>query len=707
MSGVEDILAAMQQQHDNSDRTDAELDDIDDMDDIERVRAVFASIDRSDKAALNRMRDNTNLVGAAVHFKDAKLVRELIDAGTDLNVPVTFFDGRVQLLATPLQWAAHCLEFDIVRLLVERGQVSVHSRGSGASALALAAAQDVASPPQRAQQSSVVRFLIARGASTSELDPNGRHFLQFADPQFADLMLDLVRADATLLDRINLDFFAWKLLHSDRSEACVLLELILGRGVVIRQSLYGVPLASVKVVDLLCRNGVDFKPSSSFLTTDCFSRAVSAGRFDVARRLWEAGLVFTQKDSWLYSLPTRGGATVEAIDFLLGLSPDLDVNAVGASLESRPPLLWLMDRVASDDVIAACKRLIAAGANVHATDSNGASLLHLAAARGDISLMQFCVESGCDVDARDKRGRTALMRMLSTTVQKPLPDAIEWLLSRCSTDTLRTATTPQFFYETCSSSSAASVRLLARLGADFNACWPPQGPQRGFLGSPDDSHDKSVPAPARFAASHLFAASASRSAPFPSTPLGAAVRYDCVETVQLLLSLGAKPQSSHLSTAMECRAWKSLLALVSSGLQIDVNVGTRPQHKCLEMLVALCMVGAVSRASTFADPLLFVAACWWGLPIDEELLPATRTRTFALHVRYIEKAHRHVRAWIADQKLALISARATEICVALQGADLPAWQTLMIIDEACPLAPHVAIHLRWRLVTTVKHWKQQ
>jgi len=47
MSGVEDILAAMQQQHDNSDRTDAELDDIDDMDDIERVRAVFASIDRS------------------------------------------------------------------------------------------------------------------------------------------------------------------------------------------------------------------------------------------------------------------------------------------------------------------------------------------------------------------------------------------------------------------------------------------------------------------------------------------------------------------------------------------------------------------------------------------------------------------------------------------------------------------------------------
>jgi hypothetical protein len=43
--------------------------------------------------------------------------------------------------------------------------------------------------------------------------------------------------------------------------------------------------------------------------------------------------------------------------------------------------------------------------------------------------------------------------------------------------------------------------------------------------------------------------------------------------------------------------------------------------------------------------------------------------------------------------------------IALQDLGLPAWLTLMIIDEACPLAPHVAIHLRWRLVTTVKHFQ--
>jgi hypothetical protein len=54
-------------------------------------------------------------------------------------------------------------------------------------------------------------------------------------------------------------------------------------------------------------------------------------------------------------------------------------------------------------------------------------------------------------------------------------------------------------------------------------------------------------------------------------------------------------------------------------------------------------------------------------------------------------------------RLYLIRARATEICFAMQTLQLPALLTLMLIDEACPLASAVPMHLKWKLITAVKH----
>lgn len=54
-------------------------------------------------------------------------------------------------------------------------------------------------------------------------------------------------------------------------------------------------------------------------------------------------------------------------------------------------------------------------------------------------------------------------------------------------------------------------------------------------------------------------------------------------------------------------------------------------------------------------------------------------------------------------RLYLVRARATEICFAMQSLQLPALLTLMLIDEACPLASAVPMHLKWKLITTVKH----
>jgi hypothetical protein len=66
------------------------------------------------------------------------------------------------------------------------------------------------------------------------------------------------------------------------------------------------------------------------------------------------------------------------------------------------------------------------------------------------------------------------------------------------------------------------------------------------------------------------------------------------------------------------------------------------------------MLDAVPCAAPFADPFCFAAACWWGLPVDEDLRPATRTRAFSVVQRAVVRQHRLLHRWLAAQKLKLI-----------------------------------------------------
>jgi ankyrin repeat protein len=57
--------------------------------------------------------------------------------------------------------------------------------------------------------------------------------------------------------------------------------------------------------------------------------------------------------------------------------------------------------------------------------------------------------------------------------------------------------------------------------------------------------------------------------------------------------------------------------------------------------------------------------------------------------------------------LSLINDRATDICIALQSLALPALITLSVVDAACPLAHVLPMHVKWRLVTLIKHFKDK
>jgi hypothetical protein len=45
----------------------------------------------------------------------------------------------------------------------------------------------------------------------------------------------------------------------------------------------------------------------------------------------------------------------------------------------------------------------------------------------------------------------------------------------------------------------------------------------------------------------------------------------------------------------------------------------------------------------------------------------------------------------------------TEICIALQDLELPAWVTVQILDAARPWST-LPLHSKWKLVCTIKHF---
>ena len=253
---------------------------------------------RGDVAELNRERAGLTLVGAAIKFKDAELLEKLIAAGADVDTPVKLHETSKHAL----EWLAlpRCGSVAMVRLLVERGGASARSP------------TDLRVPLVRAAQmgmNDVARCLVAHGAALTDVNHRGQCFLEYADVNLADLMLAAVTADPSMLDRVNVSSFAWRLLSSSQPEAAALLELALTRGAKLptdaadeacqsahidtialllrrgfKATLATMELAanrgSVPLVELLLAHGcpVDVERGDS-----PFLRAVSGGHVDVAR----------------------------------------------------------------------------------------------------------------------------------------------------------------------------------------------------------------------------------------------------------------------------------------------------------------------------------------------------------------------------------------------------------------------------------------
>jgi len=596
----------------------------------------------------------------AIQSDDIELAEALIAAGADCRVEFVElqydYDGDAHRhTLMPLHLAA-AKSIAMVQLLLDKG--GVHARetgGDGSAALHCALRRE-----------DVVRFLIARGASVTDLGRHGQNFVKSVlerHGDYADLLVEAVRARPHLLDCVPLpqdDDYGlaprWaEFACSPRPEAVEWLQLLMTRRGFEPDDDFLVSAcacAHVDVIALLLRHGLvptaDAMASAAgnslaavelLLQHNCeiadgaFCCAVSAGRVDVARRLLALGAGASDKALFRAAIETPAPHLVETLDFLLGLEPAVDVNALDN--HGRTPLLAMLDH--GSIVAGACERLLAAGADALVLDNEGRSALHHAARRCNTAAMQLFLDRGCDPNALTKSNFTPLMAL-------------------CTALNFSTANVGAAF---------DAVRLLVRRGADVNL---PHFPKWSPL---------------------ISALRAGNSAS---------------QVVQLLLASGADALDSQelVSVACETGSFKSLCALMSHGVHVGnyilkrdlYNSNVIPDNMLRTKLLLLLLHAEDRVALPAGDPFGLIASARWWMPVGHATFDRRALQEFKGLV-----------CWLLRQKLKLILPRASEVAFALQDLHLPVLLTLLIIDEVCQLAPFVTMFLKWTMVARIKHFK--
>jgi hypothetical protein len=195
-----------------------------------------------------------------------------------------------------------------------------------------------------------------------------------------------------------------------------------------------------------------------------------------------------------------------------------------------------------------------------------------------------------------------------------------------------------------------------------------------------------------------------------STALHIAVMRRNDEMLQLLVRRGARlNHDDMMHTALA--SIDALRLLFEAGFDPDraENIPLFPSNpvlaaipKQIDLVLLLLACGASMRRHfaffrTCACPRLAALACVAFERSPPEFHPSLELASVNDHIQWARRELNRAR-------LELICERATQVCIALQALDLPALLLVMIVDTACePFASCVSMHLKWRLVTAVKH----
>src|SRR3989442_10095618 len=344
----------------------------------------------------------------AARTGNLNVVKALLARGANVNAPT------VATHETALMWAVGEGHREIVRALVENG-ADVHPRAQQAFSPLMAAADN--------GDIETAKILLAAGAQVNEIASDGTHPLPYAiivgQAAFAQFLLeqganpnadiDGITALHAAAGPVDPWLRAWNRLHGGRrakrlklNERETLVEVLLAKG--------ANPNARMTASEMA---GLGFIRNGAF---DTFT--TGSGDLSGATPLWVAAYASNRGEgSQSFVNRTRGadssGKVIRSL-LVAGARPDLTtadgttplMAAGGCGRAAHATNVPRAERqpMAED----ATKILIEVGVDVNAANEADFTALHCAAFTGLPELVQYLVEHGADINARDWRGPAPL-----------------------------------------------------------------------------------------------------------------------------------------------------------------------------------------------------------------------------------------------------------------------------------------------------------
>ena len=345
---------------------------------------------------------------------NAKVVKALLAKGANVNATTE------EANATALMWALALGHSEVITALVEGGADVKTSTAKGFTPLMFAA---------RNGDIDVARMLIAKGAGLNDLASDGTHVLPFAilsgQPDFALFLLEQGADPNGRIDGVAALHIAagnvttwlgdWSRRRGGSSLGGVMYSgrLDQARRLVLVKALlaHGADANSRITTSAMFMNYVGYPKKGAFEPYAC-----GTGDLRGATPLWVAAFSANGGGSAQnFGQPNRSETGTDVLQALLdaganlrlttedGSTPLMAAAGLGrATYTPREPR-----GIRSPTAEQAVKLLLDAGADINAVNEADFTALHGAAFRGLNEVVQFLVERGANINARDFKGRTA------------------------------------------------------------------------------------------------------------------------------------------------------------------------------------------------------------------------------------------------------------------------------------------------------------
>ncbi|XP_069670283.1 uncharacterized protein [Periplaneta americana] len=358
---------------------------------------------------------------------------------------------------TPLSWAAHKGDQEMVRLLVEKG-ADVNS-GDMLEQTPLHYAI-------RGRNINVVKLLIQSGANVNACNKHNE------SPLFAAAIQDDVHIVTLLLNKgadvnVSNQFDANPISVAAGNGNLDIVRLLVDKGADVNacDKIGGTPIfcaalaQNVDVVRLLIDKGADVNACNRIGETPIFCAAAS-GNLDIVRLLMDKGADVNARNIFAENLIFAAivGRNVDIVRLLI--HKGADVNACNSNDESA---IFAAAGRGNFDIV---RLLIDKGADVNACNQYGENLIFAAAEIGQVHIVELLMDKGTDVNACNKNDESAIF----AAAESGNLDTVRLLINKGADVNKCNKYGESPIFAAAKRTNVEIVRFIMDKGADVNAC---------------------------------------------------------------------------------------------------------------------------------------------------------------------------------------------------------------------------------------------